>query len=307
MPIIHYTISGNAGAAGVLVSATGAATGSATSAADGTYTIGGLIAGVYTITPTLAGATFTPASLPETIVAGNLTGVNFVAAATGFSSSPTVTDTFHRANAPTLGTNWTAVTGAPSSNIVSNLAAPDSVILSGLNVYTAKTFGNNQSASATIQAFGTSSIVSVVVRTTVAFASGYLAAVQGNGAGAYTVTLSDIATSTTLGVDFTLSGAPSPGDIVTVQASGTLITAFYNGTAIISGTSSSTASGSPALELVATAVQTDTEVSSFTAGPTVSTGPQRGSVIRSGAGFATAITSPQTVLIGTNLGTKLLN
>lgn len=79
MPVTFFTISGNAGAAGVLVSATGASSGSTTSAADGTYTISGLIAGAYTITPTLTGRTFVPVNALKTIVGISLTGVNFAA------------------------------------------------------------------------------------------------------------------------------------------------------------------------------------------------------------------------------------
>ena len=79
MPILHYSISGNAGTAGVTITVTGAGTGSTISAADGTYTIGGLIAGVYIVTPTLTSASFTPTSSSQTIIVANLTNVSFVA------------------------------------------------------------------------------------------------------------------------------------------------------------------------------------------------------------------------------------
>lgn len=49
----------------------------ATSATNGTYTITGLAAGVYTVKPTKTGATYTPATRVATIVNANVTGVNF--------------------------------------------------------------------------------------------------------------------------------------------------------------------------------------------------------------------------------------
>jgi predicted ATPase/subtilisin-like proprotein convertase family protein len=57
-------------------------TGSATTAADGTYTISGLAAGTYTVTPAKTGYGFTPANRSVT-VGPNATGVNFTGAAAG--------------------------------------------------------------------------------------------------------------------------------------------------------------------------------------------------------------------------------
>ena len=74
-----FSIAGNAGIAGAAIALTGTATGSTTSAGDGTYSFTGLLAGGYTITPTLAKTKFNPVSHAETITSGNITGVNFVA------------------------------------------------------------------------------------------------------------------------------------------------------------------------------------------------------------------------------------
>lgn len=49
----------------------------ATTLADGTYSLSGVMSGVYTATPTLAGTTFTPASRQVTVNGANVTGVNF--------------------------------------------------------------------------------------------------------------------------------------------------------------------------------------------------------------------------------------
>ncbi|HWS26919.1 MAG TPA: pre-peptidase C-terminal domain-containing protein, partial [Xanthomonadales bacterium] len=73
--------SGSVGISGVTVS-TGSA--SATTNASGAYTISGLANGSYTLTPSLAGYTFSPTSLAATVSGANLTGRNFTGtAATG--------------------------------------------------------------------------------------------------------------------------------------------------------------------------------------------------------------------------------
>jgi hypothetical protein len=76
-----YSISGNAGVASATVSYSGTAVGSTTCDGSGNYSISGLAAGSYTITPSLAGYTFSPTSRNETIVSSNITSVNFVATA----------------------------------------------------------------------------------------------------------------------------------------------------------------------------------------------------------------------------------
>ena len=59
------------------------ATHSATTDASGNYIINGLIDGSYTVTPTLAGYTFTPATANATISGADVTGVDFTSATTG--------------------------------------------------------------------------------------------------------------------------------------------------------------------------------------------------------------------------------
>jgi subtilisin family serine protease len=68
---------GSAGLAGVQVAAGGQ---SATTAADGSYTLSGLPAGSYTVTPSKSGASFTPASRSVT-VGPDQTGEDFMATA----------------------------------------------------------------------------------------------------------------------------------------------------------------------------------------------------------------------------------
>jgi hypothetical protein len=71
-----YSISGSAGTASATVTAGGK---SATSDASGSYTIGGLAAGTYAVTPSKSGCTFSPASQSVTITSANVTGKSFTA------------------------------------------------------------------------------------------------------------------------------------------------------------------------------------------------------------------------------------
>jgi hypothetical protein len=84
-----YTISGTvspvSAGSGTTLALSGAATGTATGDASGNYSFTNLANGTYTVTPSRAGYTFTPASQTITVNGSNVTGVNFSAtvAATG--------------------------------------------------------------------------------------------------------------------------------------------------------------------------------------------------------------------------------
>ena len=79
-PPATYGISGTVSglvSAGVTVSLTGAATASTTTDASGNYSFTGLANGAYTVTPSLAGYTFTPANAAVTVSGASVTGKNF--------------------------------------------------------------------------------------------------------------------------------------------------------------------------------------------------------------------------------------
>ena len=91
----NCTISGNVSGptiAGVAMALTGPSSANTTTDASGNYTFSGLAAGTYTVTPTLAGFTFTPAAPQVTITAATMTQ-NFVetAVVSTFSISGTLT------------------------------------------------------------------------------------------------------------------------------------------------------------------------------------------------------------------------
>ena len=71
-----FSISGTAGTASANVAAGSA---SATTDAGGAFTVSGLAAGTYTVTPSKSGCTFSPASRSVTIASASVTGVTFTA------------------------------------------------------------------------------------------------------------------------------------------------------------------------------------------------------------------------------------
>jgi hypothetical protein len=74
-----WSISGNLGAvsSGSTVTLSGSASASTTANASGNYSFGSLANGSYSVTPSKAGQTFSPASQNVTVAGSNVTGVNF--------------------------------------------------------------------------------------------------------------------------------------------------------------------------------------------------------------------------------------
>lgn len=92
--------SGSAGLSGVTVSVGNY---SATSQADGTYTINNVPNGSYTLVPSLSGYTFSPASSAVTVNNANVTGQNFTATASGGGGATGSSAYFPT----TVGNTWT--------------------------------------------------------------------------------------------------------------------------------------------------------------------------------------------------------
>ena len=80
-------ISGNAGLAGATISWSGTSSGSMTADGSGNFSISGLAAGSYTITPSLTDYSFSPTSASETLGSSSITGVNFTATRTAWDIS----------------------------------------------------------------------------------------------------------------------------------------------------------------------------------------------------------------------------
>lgn len=105
-----YSISGSAGTSGATVTA---GSSSATSDGSNNYSIAGLAAGTYTVTPSKSGCTFSPASSSVTITSANVTGINFTATCT----APTFTIS---GSAGTSGATITAGSSTTTSDASNN-------------------------------------------------------------------------------------------------------------------------------------------------------------------------------------------
>jgi hypothetical protein len=91
---ISGTISPSTGGGGATVTLSGTANSTTTANASGVYTFTGLANGSYTVTPSNAGYSFTPASQNVTVNGANVTGLNFTATANPtYSISGTISPT----------------------------------------------------------------------------------------------------------------------------------------------------------------------------------------------------------------------
>ena len=118
----RHTISGSitsgTNGAGATVTLSGAASATTTADANGNYSFAGLANGSYTVTPSKAGFTFSPASTAVTINGANQTA-NFTASAVSYSISGTITNgagatvTLTGAAARPLPQTPTAITVSP--------------------------------------------------------------------------------------------------------------------------------------------------------------------------------------------------
>jgi hypothetical protein len=110
-----FSISGSTGVAGAVVSYSGTASGSVIAGSGGAYSIPGLAPGSYTITPSLAGYTFSPTSHSETITSANIPGVNFTPTQV---TSPSGRFTFIERPSTTPGaTTYDVMDGASTNNL----------------------------------------------------------------------------------------------------------------------------------------------------------------------------------------------
>jgi hypothetical protein len=106
-PVATYSISGLAGAGAVTVTLSGPTTGKTVASSDGAYAFSNLPVGTYTITPTLTGYKFSPASQSKTITNANLSAVNFTATA----STPHLVDLTWNAGSIPSGVTGRVVVG----------------------------------------------------------------------------------------------------------------------------------------------------------------------------------------------------
>jgi Carboxypeptidase regulatory-like domain len=134
------TLSGSA-LSGAAVALTGPAAANATTNTSGNYTFSGLANGTYTVTPSLSGDTFTPASQSVTVSGANQTGVNFTATVTvthtvalSWVASTTATVTSYNIyRSTTNGSGYQVIASVPASTVP--LAYTDSNVVNGTTYY----------------------------------------------------------------------------------------------------------------------------------------------------------------------------
>jgi hypothetical protein len=97
--------------------------------ANGNYAFTGLANGSYTVTPSKAGFTFNPASIPQTVSGADITGINFIATpapVATYSISGQVTSNGSGLSGATVqlsgASSATAITGASGNYAFTGLA-----------------------------------------------------------------------------------------------------------------------------------------------------------------------------------------
>jgi hypothetical protein len=142
-----YTISGKvilsgAGLSGVTVSLTGASTTTTTTNVNGDYAFAGALNGSYTVTPSLTGYTFSPASKSVTVSGANLIGQDFTATRTN-SNEITIKASFTGINAKSTWLNRIYAWFVPKAYALnSSLVARVLVFSAGDNSYTSANVTN---------------------------------------------------------------------------------------------------------------------------------------------------------------------
>ncbi len=108
-------LSGGGSLSGVVLTLTGAASGTSTSYAGGNYSFAGLVNGTYTVTPSLTGYSFTPTSATITVNNGNAIGQNFVATSLS-SGAYSISGTVTTSGGSALSGVTMALTGAAAAS-----------------------------------------------------------------------------------------------------------------------------------------------------------------------------------------------
>jgi hypothetical protein len=226
-----YSISGSAGTSGATVTAGSV---SATSDASNNYTLAGLAAGTYTVTPAKTGCTFSPASTSVTVTSANVTGVSFTASCPSgdlqLTSGVAVTGQSVAASAwkyyyivvPSGATNLTFATTSATADVdiyTQNGAKPTS------SSYICRPYSSsgNETCSATNPAAAT-----------------WWLGVYGYAAGSYTVT----GTYTLGGTTYSISGSAGTSG-ATVSAGSASATSDASNNYTISGLASGTYTVTP--------------------------------------------------------------
>jgi hypothetical protein len=150
------------------------------------------------------------------------------------------TDDFNRADSTDLGANWTPPSAYSPMQIVSNAVRPTVTTDTNSGEYYAGTFTNDQYSQVVIKALPASSFVGCgpAVR-------------MSASAGGYTVAVNTVAGIHLYGPSGVIGSygetTPAVNDLIRLEAEGTAIRVYQNGTLRISTTDSNIASGNPGI------------------------------------------------------------
>ncbi|MBO0885102.1 MAG: hypothetical protein J2P17_33175, partial [Mycobacterium sp.] len=157
----------------------------------------------------------------------------------------TASDNFNRANGG-LGSNWTTVAGTVAPKIVSNKVQPGTAGAVNSAYWSANTFGGDQFAQATLpNSSGTQYGPGIAVR--LSGGTGYFLW-YGNAAGTVSIWRMDSSASWTQ-LAHSANLTISPTDVWKIQAVGSTISAYQNGSLVTQATDTHYASGSPGVWL----------------------------------------------------------
>jgi hypothetical protein len=144
IPVATYTISGSTAIASAKVTLSGTSSAVTTASTNGAYSFVGVTPGSYTITPSLGGYTFAPASHSTSITNANVAGINFTA--TGASHLVDLTWGAGTIKNPAPGqvvvgydVYRSSVSGGPytklNATLVAGLTYTDTAVLTGQTLY----------------------------------------------------------------------------------------------------------------------------------------------------------------------------
>jgi hypothetical protein len=152
--------------------------------------------------------------------------------------STIASDLFNRANASTLGANWSTGPGSHAAGILSNQATNNTGAADCVEYWSANSFNNDQFSNATLVAInaGTNDFSGIIVR---ASATDFVVFQINKSTTSFQIIWYNGGAFTQIGSSYTYSGDPT-GSILLLTVIGKTYTGYINGVAVITGTNNST-------------------------------------------------------------------
>jgi len=171
----------------------------------------------------------------------------------------------------------------------------------GAAIYTGAVFPSDQYMQVTLNALNVGDLIELSVRQDAAGITSDFIDLSNNGGGTMTLKVFNGDVNPAIYTNSALSF--SFGDTFRLAVLGPAIYVYHNGVLLTQQTETTPQAGTPGIFIQGAGVN---QVSQFLAG-SVSASGSSGTRVGSGSEFATTINSKRTSIIGTNLGTKILN